>query len=53
MTAHSLVAGNVHQLFGRHSEEWMRALVDTYGPLSKLTGPFSVRTPIFSTLPRS
>ncbi|KAM5533685.1 hypothetical protein V8D89_012652 [Ganoderma adspersum] len=36
----SWLKGNMEQLMGRHSNEWNRQNTETYGPLSKLTGPF-------------
>ena len=36
------IAGNIQQLMGRHSNEWNRQNAETYGPLSRLAGPFSV-----------
>ncbi|KAM5533699.1 hypothetical protein V8D89_012666 [Ganoderma adspersum] len=36
----SWLKGNMEQLMGRHSNEWNRQNAETYGPLSKLTGPF-------------
>ncbi|KAM5533696.1 hypothetical protein V8D89_012663, partial [Ganoderma adspersum] len=36
----SWLKGNTEQLMGRHSNEWNRQNAETYGPLSKLTGPF-------------
>ncbi|KAI1787726.1 cytochrome P450 [Ganoderma leucocontextum] len=37
----SFLKGNTQQLTGRHSNEWNKHLAETYGPLSRLTGPFS------------
>ncbi|KAI1782173.1 cytochrome P450 [Ganoderma leucocontextum] len=36
-----LLKGNTQQLMARHSNEWNKHLAETYGPLSRLTGPFS------------
>ncbi|KAM5535768.1 hypothetical protein V8D89_010582 [Ganoderma adspersum] len=36
-----LKGGNIEQLMGRHSNEWNRQNAETYGPLSRLAGPFS------------
>ena len=49
LTLHTLIsfsefaiAGNIQQFSGRHSNEWNKHVAQTYGPLSRLTGPFSV-----------
>ncbi|KAI0806598.1 cytochrome P450 [Fomes fomentarius] len=36
----SFLKGNIHQLVDRHSSDWTRNFVETYGPVSKLYGPF-------------
>ncbi|TBU47494.1 cytochrome P450 [Dichomitus squalens] len=36
----SFLKGNIQQLSGRHSNEWVAHLAETYGALSKITGPF-------------
>ncbi|PIL33317.1 cytochrome P450 [Ganoderma sinense ZZ0214-1] len=37
----SWLKGNTQQLMGRHSNEWNKQTAETYGPLSRLTGPFA------------
>ena len=46
------MVGNTEQLLGRHSNEWNRQNAETYGPLSKLAGPFAVSnsTPLYLVL---
>ena len=39
-----IITGNTQQLTGRHSNEWNKRMTESYGPLSRLTGPFSVST---------
>ena len=38
----SAIAGNIEQFMGRHSDEWNRQNAETYGPLSRLAGPYAV-----------
>ena len=40
---YSILAGNVGELLNRHCGPWVDELINTYGPLSKLAGPFGVR----------
>ncbi|RDX41898.1 cytochrome P450 [Lentinus brumalis] len=40
-TSGSLLKGNVHQLMSPRNEEWKKELVETYGPVARLRGPFA------------
>ncbi|KAI0697071.1 cytochrome P450 [Cerioporus squamosus] len=39
-TSGSFLKGNVHHLMNPRNEEWRKELVETYGPVSRLSGPF-------------